>query len=103
LQLALDDFGCGYSSLSYLRRYPVQVLKLDTSYTQRLGDDAETRVITEAIATMASRLGVTVVAEGVETLEQLAIVRELGIDMAQGFLLGAPKPALELRPQPAVR
>jgi EAL domain-containing protein (putative c-di-GMP-specific phosphodiesterase class I) len=96
--LALDDFGCGYCSLSYLRRYPVQVLKLDTSYTQQLGVDEETTVIAEAIATMARRLGLRMVAEGVETAEQLARVRALRIPSAQGLLLGAPVPVEEFRP-----
>jgi len=99
LQLALDDFGCGYSSLNYLRRYPVNVLKLDTSYTQRLTTEADTRIIAEAITTMADRLGLMVVAEGIETIEHLAVVRELGIACAQGYLLGRPAPATELRPR----
>lgn len=98
LQLALDDFGCGYSSLNYLRRYPVNVLKLDTSYTQRLTTEADTRIIAEAITTMADRLGLMVVAEGVETTEHLDVVRELGITRAQGYLLGRPAPAAQLRP-----
>ena len=89
LQLALDDFGSGYSSLNYLRRYPVSVLKLDTTYTQRLTSEADTRIIAEAITMMADRLGLMVVAEGVETKEHLEVVRELGI-MAQGYLLGRP-------------
>ncbi len=98
LQLALDDFGCGYSSLNYLRRYPVSVLKLDTSYTQRLTTDADSRIIAEAITTMADRLGLMVVAEGIETREHLDVVHELGITRAQGYLLGRPVPAEQLRP-----
>ncbi|MDQ6696737.1 MAG: EAL domain-containing protein [Actinomycetota bacterium] len=101
LQLALDDFGCGYSSLNYLRRYPVNVLKLDTSYTQRLTTEADTRIIAEAITTMADRLGLMVVAEGIETIEHLAVVRELGIARAQGYLLGRPAPGDQLRPTTA--
>ncbi|MFN8018883.1 MAG: EAL domain-containing protein [Acidimicrobiales bacterium] len=90
LTLALDDFGSGYSSLTYLRRYPLDLLKLDISYTQAMIHDAETRVIVEALLSMANRLGMQVVAEGVETPEQLALVRELGATWAQGFLVGKP-------------
>lgn len=90
--LALDDFGSGYSSLGYLRRYPIQVLKLDHSYTHGLMQDPETRIITEAVVTMANRLGMRVVAEGVETVDQLATVAGLGIGLAQGFLISAALP-----------
>ncbi len=96
VSLALDDFGSGYSSLGYLRRYPIDVLKLDTSYTQALLHDPGTRIIAEGIVTMANRLGLRVVAEGIETAEQLEVVRELGIDWAQGFLLGRPAPIAEI-------
>lgn len=96
ITLALDDFGSGYSSLGNLRRYPIDVLKLDTSYTQALLHDEGTRIIAEAMVTMAHRLGLRVVAEGVETDDQLAVVRELGIDWAQGFLLGRPAPVDEV-------
>ena len=96
VSLALDDFGSGYSSLGYLRRYPIDVLKLDTTYTQALLHDQGTRIIAEGIVTMANRLGLRVVAEGVETPEELEVVRELGIDWAQGFLLGRPAPVAEI-------
>lgn len=92
ISLALDDFGSGYSSVGYLRRYPIDLLKLDNSYTQRLLDDDGTRIIADAVVTMANRLGLRVVAEGGETPEQLAVVRELGIAFAQGYLLGHPAP-----------
>lgn len=94
--LALDDFGSGYSSLAYLRRYPLDVLKLDISYTQGMVDDPETRVIVEAVVTMANRLGLRVVAEGIETPDQLALVGELGVSWAQGFLVGRPAPLGQL-------
>ena len=90
--LALDDFGSGYSSLTYLRRYPLDILKLDISYTQAMVHDAETRVIVETLVGMAVRLGLQVVAEGVETTEQLMLARELGVTWGQGFLLGRPAP-----------
>ncbi|QXC62358.1 EAL domain-containing protein [Aquihabitans sp. G128] len=92
VSLALDDFGSGYSSLGYLRRYPIDVLKLDTSYTQALLTDHGTRIIAEGIITMASRLGLRVVAEGVETPDELELARDLGITWAQGYLLGRPEP-----------
>jgi len=94
--LALDDFGVGYSSLGYLRRFPLDVLKLDISYTQAMANDTETRVIVEAMTAMAHRLGMFVVAEGVETEEQLRIVEELGIRWVQGWLVGRPAPAADL-------
>ena len=94
--IALDDFGTGYSSLGYLPRYPIDVLKLDNTYTQSLITDEETRIIVESVMMMAKRLGIRVVAEGVETSEQLDAVRSLGIDWAQGYLLGRPGPVASL-------
>jgi EAL domain-containing protein (putative c-di-GMP-specific phosphodiesterase class I) len=90
--LALDDFGSGYSSLTYLRRYPIDILKLDITYTQAMVTDPGSLVIVEALVSMAQRLGIWVVAEGIETREQLAIARDLGVTMGQGFLLGRPAP-----------
>jgi diguanylate cyclase (GGDEF)-like protein/PAS domain S-box-containing protein len=90
LSLALDDFGSGYSSLTYLRRYPLDVLKLDISYTQAMVHDQETRVIAETLVGMANRLGLRVVAEGVETEEQLDLVRKLDVTWVQGYLVGRP-------------
>jgi diguanylate cyclase (GGDEF)-like protein len=92
ITLALDDFGIGYSSLAYLRRYPLDVLKLDISYTQAMVTDPETRVIVESVVTMANRLDLQVVAEGIETAEQLAAAREVGASRAQGYLVGRPAP-----------
>lgn len=90
ISLALDDFGSGFSSLGYLRRYPIDILKLDNTYTQGLLQDRGTRIIAEGIVTMANRLGLRVAAEGVETPEQLEVVRSLGFEWAQGHLLGKP-------------
>ncbi len=92
LSLALDDFGSGYSSLGHLRRYPIDGLKVDTTYTQALLHDPDTRIITEAMVTMANRLGLHLVAEGVETLDELEVVRSLGIGAAQGYLIARPQP-----------
>lgn len=90
--LALDDFGSGYSSLGHLRRYPIDGLKLDNSYTQALLTDPDTRIITEAMVTMATRLGLHLVAEGVESLAELEVVGSLGIGAAQGYLISRPVP-----------
>lgn len=92
VSLALDDFGSGYSSLGHLRRYPIDRLKVDTTYTQALRHDPDTRIITEAMVTMADRLGLHLVAEGVETADELEVVASLGIDAAQGYLIARPQP-----------
>ena len=93
LGLLLDDFGTGYSSLAYLKRFPLDVLKIDRSFVAGLGRDEEDSAIVAAIVQMARALGLTVVAEGVERSEQLERLRELGCDRVQGFLLAEPMPA----------
>jgi len=90
LHLAIDDFGIGYSSLAYLKRFPVQQLKIDQSFVRELDVDGANAAIVAAIATLAKNLGLSVVAEGVETVEQLATVRRCGCDQAQGFLFSRP-------------
>lgn len=100
LRLALDDFGSGYSSLTYLRRYPIDILKLDISYTQAMVEDVETRVIVESLVSMANRLGLDVVAEGIETVEQLRLAKDLGVRWAQGFLVGRPASLSSLLAEP---
>ena len=96
VRLALDDFGTGYSSLGYLPRFPLDVLKLDRVFLTGPGDPARTRTIVQAVIEMAHGLGLAVVAEGVETAEQLALVRRLGCDLAQGYLLARPVPVADL-------
>jgi diguanylate cyclase (GGDEF)-like protein len=93
LKLAMDDFGTGYSSLSNLRRYPFDSLKIDRRFVSGLGDRDEDGTIVRAIIALAHGLGKEVVAEGVETAEQLDILRRLGCDLAQGFHIGEPQPA----------
>lgn len=88
--LSIDDFGTGYSSMTYLRRLPADVVKVDQSFVAALGDPGTGQGIIELIATLAHTLGMTVVAEGVETDEQLHRVREAGCDEAQGFLIARP-------------
>ncbi len=92
LRLSLDDFGTGYSSLSYLQRLPIDVLKIDRSFITPLGSD-QANAIVRAIVAMAHSLELSVVAEGVETEQQLAILRTLGCDIGQGYLYSKPLPA----------
>ena len=90
IRFALDDFGTGYSALAYLRRLPVGLLKLDRSFVERLGEDDEAEVLLSGVISIASGLGLYVLAEGVETSEQLARVKSLGCDLAQGDYFSKP-------------
>ncbi|HWI11081.1 MAG TPA: EAL domain-containing protein [Burkholderiaceae bacterium] len=90
VSIAIDDFGVGYSSLSYLRDLPVRKLKIDRSFISPLPGDKGAARMVAALVAMAHELQMEVVAEGVETVEQLALVREFGCETAQGFLLGRP-------------
>jgi diguanylate cyclase (GGDEF)-like protein/PAS domain S-box-containing protein len=93
LHLSVDDFGTGYSSLTYLKRFPVEAIKIDRSFVLGLGLEADDTSIVEAVVNLGHSLGLTVVAEGVETPLQLNRLRELGCDRAQGYLFGRPRPA----------
>jgi len=90
IQLGIDDFGTGYSSLSYLHRFPIDRLKIDRSFVNRMGLDKENAEIVRTIVTLAHNLGVDVIAEGVETAEQLALLRALKCKYGQGFLFSPP-------------
>jgi predicted signal transduction protein with EAL and GGDEF domain/FixJ family two-component response regulator len=91
--LSIDDFGTGYSSMNYLKRFDVRALKIDRSFISGLPQDSENAAITRAIIAMAHGLKMVVVAEGVETGEQLVLLEEYGCDLVQGFYLGRPAPA----------
>jgi EAL domain-containing protein (putative c-di-GMP-specific phosphodiesterase class I) len=93
VRIALDDFGTGYSSLSYLTRLPIDVLKIDRSFVKDLGTRNRTETVTAAIIALARGLGIDIVAEGVETEEQLAFLRAHGPVDIQGFLFARPMPA----------
>jgi ammonium transporter, Amt family len=90
--LAIDNFGTGYSSLSYLRQFPATSVKIDRSFVSRLDGNGDSGLVRSIIA-IGKTLGLTTVAEGVETVEQLEALRELGCDRAQGFLFGRPQTA----------
>jgi EAL domain-containing protein (putative c-di-GMP-specific phosphodiesterase class I) len=103
VHLAVDDFGTGYSSLTYLKRFPVETIKVDRSFVSGLGIDAEDTSIVDAVVKLGHSLGLTVVAEGVETPLQLTRLRDLGCEFGQGYLFGRPQPAelIELEHAPA--
>ena len=94
--VALDDFGTGYSSLAYLCRFPFSKLKIDKSFAAALDHSASARNVLRAIVRLGHGLGMTVTAEGIETNRQFALLRNIGCDLAQGYLLGKPVPLGEL-------
>ena len=96
IQVAIDDFGTGYSSLSYLKKFHIDYLKIDQSFTRNLETDPSDMALSEAIIVMAHKLGLQVIAEGVETLGQQNLLATAGCDYAQGYLFYKPMPAEEL-------
>ncbi len=94
-QIYLDDFGTGYSSLSYLKRFPLDTLKIDKSFIRDMGEDNSDRTLVEAIVAMAGSLGLSVVAEGVETDVQLTLLNQIGCRYVQGYHFSKPVPAEE--------
>jgi diguanylate cyclase (GGDEF)-like protein len=101
VRIAIDDFGTGYSSLSYLRRLPADIVKIDRSFVQELGTGGASTTLVATIIELARSLHLEVVAEGVETAEQHAVLGSLSCSHAQGYLFGHPLPAADQQPAPA--
>jgi EAL domain-containing protein (putative c-di-GMP-specific phosphodiesterase class I) len=97
IALSIDDFGTGYSSLGYLRQLPVDALKIDRSFVKDLPQSDDDAAICAAIIAMARELKLKVIAEGVETAEQLEFLRRHHCDQAQGYHIGRPVPVSELQ------
>jgi len=94
-KLSIDDFGTGYSSLAYLKRLPVDELKIDQSFVRDMQTDADDAVIVRSTIDLAHNLGIAVVAEGVENVQVWNMLRELQCDLAQGYYMGRPMPVEE--------
>jgi len=103
ISIAIDDFGTGYSSLGYLKRFPIDVLKIDRSFTRDLMTDADSTELVKAIVYMALSLRLELVAEGVETEDQEKFLHSLGCHLAQGYLFGKPMPFAAFDAQPSLR
>jgi diguanylate cyclase (GGDEF)-like protein len=95
-RIAVDDFGTGYSALSYLQRFPIDFLKIDKSFVDALGETEESERLVEGIINLAHVLNLETIAEGIETLEQERRLREMGSELAQGYLFAKPLPAAEM-------
>jgi EAL domain-containing protein (putative c-di-GMP-specific phosphodiesterase class I) len=95
--VAIDDFGTGFASMAYLRNLPTNSVKIDKLFVRDVDRSEESRIIVSAIVRMARDLNLAVVAEGVESMEELATIRALGATYAQGYLFARPMPALDLR------
>jgi len=96
VKLVLDDFGTGYSSLAYLKRLPLDTIKIDRSFVAGLADEDANLPIVQAVVSLAHGLGIEVTAEGIETIEQRDCLRELGSDRGQGYYFSRPVPAEQL-------
>ncbi|MES9818890.1 MAG: EAL domain-containing protein [Candidatus Thiodiazotropha sp.] len=92
VESAMDDFGTGYSSLAYIKRFPLNHLKIDRSFINGLPADADNRVLTETIVLMGKKFGMSIIAEGVETLDQARFLNSLNVDYAQGYHFSRPMP-----------
>ena len=98
VRIAIDDFGTGYSSLMYLKTFPIDTIKIDRSFVKDVTTDSDDRAITQAIVSMAHSLKLEVVAEGVETKEQLELLRSQSCDIIQGYLFSKPVPPEDIAP-----
>jgi diguanylate cyclase/phosphodiesterase with PAS/PAC sensor(s) len=95
IQVSLDDFGTGYSSLSYLKKFDIDYLKIDQSFVRNLAVGSDDMALCEAIIVMAHKLGIKVIAEGIETSSQRELLTAAGCDFGQGYLFAKPLPAQE--------
>jgi EAL domain-containing protein (putative c-di-GMP-specific phosphodiesterase class I) len=98
VRIAIDDFGTGYSSLVYLKRFPVDLLKVDRSFVAGLGNDHDDAAIVHSVIELAHAFGIAAVAEGIETRQHLAILQDLGCTFGQGFLWSPARPPVDLAP-----
>jgi EAL domain-containing protein (putative c-di-GMP-specific phosphodiesterase class I) len=96
IRISLDDFGTGFSSLSYLQGLPIDTLKIDKSFVDNVEELGAGRIITESIVRLVDNLGYETIAEGVETPKQYEYLKSIGCDIVQGFLLGKPMPEHEI-------
>jgi EAL domain-containing protein (putative c-di-GMP-specific phosphodiesterase class I) len=96
VRISMDDFGTGYSSLSYLRSFPFDKIKIDRSFVQELASRGDSMAIVRAVTGLGKSLGISTTAEGVETSEQLALLRSEGCTEVQGYLFSPPRPAAEV-------
>ena len=96
VRVSMDDFGTGFSSLSYLERFPITTIKIDRSFVEKLGEREGARATVRAIIELATSYKMTALAEGVETESQLRALVELGCEHAQGYLFGKPRPIYEI-------
>ena len=96
VRIATDDFGTGHASLAYLKRFPIDEIKIDKTFVDRLGTDAHDTAIVTAVINLGHTIGVRIVAEGVETEGQRGLLTDLGCDYAQGYLISRALPADDL-------
>lgn len=94
--MAIDDFGAGYSSLNYLKRLPIDILKIDRAFVTEVATDAGDKALVDAVVNLGQALGMQTVAEGIETDDQWAMLRQLGCDSGQGYLFGRPADAASI-------
>jgi EAL domain-containing protein (putative c-di-GMP-specific phosphodiesterase class I) len=95
VSIAIDDFGTGYSNLGYLKRFPVDMLKVDKSFVDGLGENQEATAIVEAVVSLSRAMGMQTIAEGIETTGQAELLRALGCELGQGYYFSKPLPAHE--------
>jgi EAL domain-containing protein (putative c-di-GMP-specific phosphodiesterase class I) len=96
MQISLDDFGTGYCSVAFLKRYNIDYIKIDPTFVSKLAAGADGIVLCEAIIAMAHKLGIKVIAEGIETQQQMTALQAAGCDFGQGYLFSMPISAVEL-------